>query len=124
MVKTSISFLNYISEENLIKLVILIDLIHVCQHLLKNVWLYINGQCISKGWMIHTHKSQRPVKKMKALNSLFMVLVFVVFALSINIDICFGASKFIHPLRPMKVTIMNSQTTDTLLAHCKSKNMI
>lgn len=69
----------------------------------------------------YTQKSKAS-KKMKALNSLFMVLVFVVFALSINIDICFGASKFIHPLRPMKVTIMNSQTTDTLLAHCKSKN--
>lgn len=51
------------------------------------------------------------------------VLVFLIYALGFDVDICFAeSSKYIKPLTAMTVTILNQQTDDNLIAHCKSKD--
>ena len=56
------------------------------------------------------------------MNSLCVLFMFVMFALSFNIDNCFAASKRMTPLSTWKVTITNSQPTTALAVDCKSKD--
>ena len=51
-----------------------------------------------------------------------VLFMFVIFALSFNIDNCYAASKRIAPLTSWHVTIKNSQPTTALVVHCKSKD--
>ena len=67
----------------------------------------------------HTQKSNKSNPRM---NNAF-VLVFVIYALSIDIGICFAqSSKYVRPFTSMTVTIFNQETDDNLIVHCKSKD--
>ena len=72
--------------------------------------------------IIKKEREKERKKEMKALNSLYVFFMFVIFALSINIENCFAASTNILPLSPWQVTIANFQTNGVLSAHCMSKD--